>query len=81
MLPPTPSHFRECAKRDERPTNRLATPQTRSLSFQGKQEKNSLKLTEQCRYLYENKGQLLKTRGRSRNVYENKSTYPLKDGM
>jgi hypothetical protein len=38
-LLPAPTHFRECAKRDEKPTKWLAAPQTRSLSGQGEQKR------------------------------------------
>jgi hypothetical protein len=53
-----PSHFWECAKRDENPTNQVAAPQTGSLSWQGVQEKNSSKLNERRGNVYENKGTL-----------------------
>jgi hypothetical protein len=73
--------FRQCAARDEKPANGLATWQTRSRWLQRKQERNSLRLTERRANVYENKGSLWKTRGRGGNVYEKKGTYTTKTGM
>jgi len=42
---------------------------------------NSLKFNELCANVYENKGSLLKTRGRTGNVVENKYSYADKAGM
>ncbi len=81
MLLPAPTHFRECAKRDEKPTSWLAVPQTRSRSLQGKRKRDSLEMHERRGNLYENKESLWKTRDRNGNVYENKATYPPKAGI
>jgi hypothetical protein len=42
---------------------------------------NSLKIDERRGNVYENKGPVRKTRGRSRNVVENKDSYADKAGM
>jgi hypothetical protein len=63
MLLPAPTHFRERAKRDEKPANCLAMHQTRSRFLQGKQERILQKMNEQRGNVYENKGPLWKTRG------------------
>jgi hypothetical protein len=42
---------------------------------------NSLKIDDRLPNVYENKGALWKTRGRSRNVIENKYSYANKAGM
>ena len=75
MLLPAPTHFRECAKRDEKPVNWLAAERTVSLSLRGKQQRDSLKLTERSGNVYENKGSLCKTWKRGGNVIENKGSY------
>jgi hypothetical protein len=66
------THCRECAKREEKPANCLATPWTRSLVLARGSKKNSLKLTAPSGNVYENKGPLWKTPERSGNVFENK---------
>jgi hypothetical protein len=81
MLLQAPVHSRECAARDEKPVNCLAMHQTRSLSLQGKQKKNSPRLNDRSGNAYENKGRLWKTRRLSRNVYENKGGWPLEATM
>src|SRR5208337_1563806 len=47
----------------------------------GKAKKNSSKLNDRSLYVYENKGLLCKTPAVSRNVYENKGSWPLKARM
>jgi hypothetical protein len=47
----------------------------------GEAKEDSLKLNERCGNVYENKGPLLETCDLSRNVYENKASYPNDGGM
>jgi hypothetical protein len=47
----------------------------------GEAKNNSLKLNEQSRDVYENKGPLWKTGWQSGNVVENKGTYESEAGM
>jgi hypothetical protein len=68
-------HFRECLQRDEKSAICPTAARTTSPSSQGKEEKNSLKLSDQCGNVFENKGRLWKTWGRTGNVIENKGTY------
>ena len=46
-----------------------------------KEKKNSLKMSDQCGNVYENKGSALRGRRQSGNVAENKGSYALKAGM
>jgi hypothetical protein len=70
LLLPAPTHFRECAKRDEKAANWCLPLQTQSRPLQGNKG-DSLKLKERTGNVYENKGPLQKTWERTGNVYEN----------
>jgi hypothetical protein len=74
-------HSRESAKRDEKPANGPSALPAIRLASERKGEENSLKLTERCGNVIENKGSLWKTWMQSRNVYENKGSYPHNAGI
>jgi hypothetical protein len=74
MLRPGTTHRRDYSKRDEKPANCPAAPETKSLLLPEKQKENSSKLNERRGNVYENKGLVWKTRERSGNVYENKGS-------
>jgi len=65
-----PKPLPKTGKRDERLAKGQGLQWTKSFSFEGEARKNSSKLNEQCRNVYENKGSLWKTRERSQYVYE-----------
>ena len=71
-----------CCRPDSNPLPRMCQARRKAHKFgphatdkkslvPGEAKKNSLKLTEQCRNLYENKASPFRIRGRSWNVYEN----------
>ena len=70
----TPGHSGKWAKLDEKPADWLVASQTRSLSLQGEQKRNCIKLDERRTNVYENKGPVRKAPPQSENVYENKGT-------
>ena len=68
--PPQPTSENVPTGRKARKLARRATDKKSVVAAEAK--KNSSKLNERSGNVYENKGPLWKTRGRSRNVYEKK---------
>ena len=81
MLPRPPSRSRKCPKRGMKPAKPLGFRRTASPCPDEKQKKNSLKISDQCGDVYENKGSAFHERRQSGNVAENKGSYALKAGM
>jgi hypothetical protein len=81
MLPRPPIRSQKHPKRSKKPAKPLGFRRTASPCPDDRDKKISLKISDQCRYVYENKGSVFHEGRQSGNVAENKGSYALKAGM
>jgi hypothetical protein len=81
MLPRPPIRSRKYPKRGKKPGKPLGLRRTTSPCPDEKEKKNSLKMSDQCGDVNENKGSAFNERRESGNIAENKGSYALKAGM
>jgi len=81
MLPRPPIRSRKYPKRGKKPGKPLGLRRTASPFLEEREKKNSLKMSDRCGDVYENKGSAFHERCQSGNVAENKGSCALKAGM
>jgi hypothetical protein len=81
MLPRSAVHSRKCSKWGNKPGEIHGFKLTRSPFTEEEERKNSLKMNDRSGKVYENKGPVFRSPGRSWNLIENKDGYALKPGI
>jgi hypothetical protein len=81
MLPRPPIRSRKYPERGKKLAKPLGLRRTASPCPDEKEKKNSLKMSDQCGDVYENKGSAFHEGRQSGNVAENKGSYALRAGM
>jgi hypothetical protein len=81
MPPPPPIRSQKRLKRGTKPGKPLGFRWTESPCKDEEEKKNSLKMSDQYRNVYENKEPTFRELGQSGNLIENKGSYALEAGM